>query len=163
MASILFSQPAEIKTWIMAIPVSCFGGSNGAIDLSVKGGTTLYVISWSNGANTQDIGMLSAGSYTVTVTDANSCSITTTNSVQQPLNANFVFIGPGTYFNAAVNRQGRCIPPMNSPGTVIIVNIGQTLNINFALMADIINNGTLTGALNLSGNLVNNGVLRPGN
>lgn len=30
-------------------------------------------------------------------------------------------------------------------------------------MADIINNGTPTGILNLSGNLVNNGVLRQGN
>ena len=51
---------------------------------------------------------------------------------------------------------------MNSPGKEIIVNYGQTLNINFAFLADIIKNGTLMGGLNLSGSLVNNGVLRPG-
>ena len=52
---------------------------------------------------------------------------------------------------------------MNSQGTVIIMNNGQTLNINFAFLADIIKNGTLMGGLNQSGSLVNYGVLRTGN
>lgn len=55
------------------------------------------------------------------------------------------------------------MPHLNSKGTVIIVNNGQTVHINFALMADIINTVTLTETMNFSGNLVNYGVLRPGN
>ena len=54
-------------------PVSCFGGSNGSLDITVAGGTPTYTYSWSNGANTQDISSLIAGTYTVTVTDQNFC------------------------------------------------------------------------------------------
>ncbi len=50
-------------------------GNDGAIDLTVYGGTQPYVYSWSNGATTQNISGLSAGSYTVSVTDSIGCSL----------------------------------------------------------------------------------------
>ena len=50
------------------------------IDLSVSGGSGSYTYSWSNGETTQDLTSLSAGTYTVTVTDA-ICSMTETASV----------------------------------------------------------------------------------
>jgi gliding motility-associated-like protein len=56
--------------------VNCFNGSDGAIDISVIGGTPGYSYQWSNGATTEDIGSLIAGTYTVTVTDASGCSYT---------------------------------------------------------------------------------------
>ncbi len=49
--------------------------SNGAIDLTVTGGVTPYTYSWSNGATTQDISALSAGTYTVAVSDAQGCNV----------------------------------------------------------------------------------------
>ncbi len=49
------------------------GQSNGSINLSVSGGLTPHTFSWSNGATSEDIVNLSAGTYTVTVTDANGC------------------------------------------------------------------------------------------
>ncbi|TAD81659.1 MAG: DNRLRE domain-containing protein, partial [Bacteroidetes bacterium] len=54
--------------------ISCNGGSNGAINLSVSGGVGPYTYLWSNGANTEDLIGLAAGPYSVTVTDANNCS-----------------------------------------------------------------------------------------
>ena len=53
--------------------VNCYGASTGSATVSVIGGTTPYYYSWSNGGSAPTINNLAAGSYTVTVTDSNSC------------------------------------------------------------------------------------------
>lgn len=64
--------------------VSCFGASTGAINVNVAGGTLPYTFSWSNGATTEDLIGAAANTYTLTVTDANNCSRTYTNTITQP-------------------------------------------------------------------------------
>lgn len=51
--------------------ISCFGGADGAIDLSVSGGTPPYTYTWSTGATTEDVTDLRAGFISVVVRDAN--------------------------------------------------------------------------------------------
>ncbi|HXP51545.1 MAG TPA: SprB repeat-containing protein, partial [Bacteroidia bacterium] len=64
--------------------VSCNGGSNGAIALSVTGGAGGYKYKWSNGATTASISNLQAGPYLVTVTDAGGCVAVSTINVTEP-------------------------------------------------------------------------------
>ncbi|OFY70882.1 MAG: hypothetical protein A3G23_12235 [Bacteroidetes bacterium RIFCSPLOWO2_12_FULL_37_12] len=64
--------------------VSCSGGSNGALDINVTGGTAPYTYAWSNGGSVQDITALTAGTYTVTVTTAGSCTATASWTITAP-------------------------------------------------------------------------------
>ena len=54
--------------------VSCNGATDGSIDVTVTGGTGFYTYEWSNGATTEDVFDLGAGTYSVIVTDDNGCS-----------------------------------------------------------------------------------------
>jgi gliding motility-associated-like protein len=57
--------------------VSCFGGNDGSIYISVSGGTLPYDFSWTGpglfSSSDEDIINLTAGNYNLTLTDANSC------------------------------------------------------------------------------------------
>ena len=66
------------------VNVLCNGGTTGSIDLSVSAGTSPYTYAWSNGSGSQDLTALSAGVYTVTITDAGGCTATTTIPISQP-------------------------------------------------------------------------------
>ncbi|MBI4946420.1 MAG: PKD domain-containing protein, partial [Bacteroidetes bacterium] len=63
--------------------ISCNGGSTGVIDINVTGGSPPFAYAWSNGATTQDISNLSAGTYSVLVSDAGSCVATYIATVSQ--------------------------------------------------------------------------------
>jgi hypothetical protein len=83
--SVVISQPSAIVLQTPTITnVSCFGGSNGSIQASATGGVPPYDYSWSNGSSGAFINGLTAGSYTVTVTDDNNCTKVATYQVTQP-------------------------------------------------------------------------------
>ncbi len=66
------------------VDVKCFGESTGGIFVSISGGTPGYTYSWNNGATTEDLANVPAGTYNLTVTDANGCTQTMTFTVQEP-------------------------------------------------------------------------------
>ena len=85
-ATAIISQPNAALNAAASVSqnVSCYSGANGSADLTVTDGTAPYSYNWSNGSTTEDINNLSAGTYTVTVTDANGCAATTSVNVSQP-------------------------------------------------------------------------------
>lgn len=79
------TQPSALTSSMVTANVTCFNGNNGSADVNITGGTVPYAYSWSTGAgNTSAIAGLTAGNYTVTVTDANGCTLTVPVSIQQP-------------------------------------------------------------------------------
>lgn len=90
-AGFTVGQPAQISIQKSVTNVLCFGGNTGAIDLTVSGGTPPYTYLWNHNSNTQDISNLSAGTYTVTVTDANGCTRVNTSVVTQGQATNLNF------------------------------------------------------------------------
>ncbi|NCX45269.1 MAG: adhesin, partial [Betaproteobacteria bacterium] len=66
------------------VDVLCFGNSTGSINLTVTGGTAPYTYAWSNNTTQEDPQNLAAGTYTVTVTDANGCTAQTSVTITQP-------------------------------------------------------------------------------
>ncbi len=67
--------------------VLCYGTSTGSAQASVTGGVSPFTYSWSNGTSTASTNNpgngLSAGSYTVTVHDANGCTVTASATITQ--------------------------------------------------------------------------------
>ncbi len=64
--------------------ITCFGGSDGSITVSGKNGTTPYAYLWSNGTTTQLIQNLTQGMQTVTITDADNCTVTQSFTLTEP-------------------------------------------------------------------------------
>lgn len=67
------SDPDEIM--ITADITQISQGNDGAIDVTVSGGTGSYMYNWSTGTDDEDLTGLGTGTYTLTVTDANGCSV----------------------------------------------------------------------------------------
>jgi gliding motility-associated-like protein len=80
-----------------AVPVNilCFGLNTGSIDLTVSGGTLPYTYIWSNGFTQEDPINLFAGTYNVSVIDANGCNINLNITLTQPV-APFILTAQAT-------------------------------------------------------------------
>ncbi len=64
----------------------CNAGSDGIVNISVGGGVQPYAYQWSapTNATTQNLNNVVAGTHTVTVSDANNCTVTSTATLNQP-------------------------------------------------------------------------------
>lgn len=68
------NMPCDFYVDAIVSPVSYIGANNGAIDITVYGGTPPYSFAWSNNSTSEDQTNLSSGVYTVQIFD-DSCTI----------------------------------------------------------------------------------------
>lgn len=71
---VTIEEPAALLITAAPTNASASGTSDGAIDVTVVGGTPPYTFLWSNGADTEDLNNIPSGSYQVYVWDANGCN-----------------------------------------------------------------------------------------
>ncbi len=80
--SVTLSEPAPLTlSWQTMDTLVCPGDATGSLAVIVSGGTPQYGFVWNTGDTTDNITQLPAGSYVVTATDLNSCTISDTLQV----------------------------------------------------------------------------------
>ncbi len=81
--NIIAPEPLDISL-VNLQHVLCHGTTQGQIEVAPTGGTADYHFSWNNGMLGQSISDLTAGTYSVTLTDNNDCSLTASYEITQP-------------------------------------------------------------------------------
>ncbi len=134
--SVIIIQPTSlIAATALDSNVSCNGASDGAATASATGGTTAYTYAWSNSATTASISGVLAGTYSVTVTDANGCTDSTSIIITEPT---------ALFATAAVDSNTSCSSA--STGVASVVATGGTAGYTYNWT----NGATTTTANNLS-------------
>lgn len=82
---------------VNGVHVSCFDGSDGSITALPSGGTPPYSFIWNNGAQTAALNQVPAGTYSVSITDANNCELVLSQTLNAPpaLELEVDFVDPG--------------------------------------------------------------------
>ena len=116
------TQPTAISISGSVTNESCLNGTNGSITTNVTGGTGSYRYLWSTTPqqSTSSVSNLAAGTFVVTVTDANNCTANKSFTVTQPNS------GLGVTTSATNASCG------NSNGSVTASVSGGTGNITYA-------------------------------
>ena len=84
--SILILEPALLEANVSVTSLACNSDTNGVINITPLGGVSPYTFLWSNGSISQNQVNLSAGIYSVIITDSNACDLSISNiEVTEPL------------------------------------------------------------------------------
>jgi len=81
---VLLTATTNVSQYLGGIQVSCNGATDGSIDVFVNGGTLPYSFLWTDGDTTEDRSNIGAGSYSMTVTDEQGCTVTINEVITEP-------------------------------------------------------------------------------
>jgi hypothetical protein len=81
----LWDNTMTLPLQVTGSTLSCYGDNNGTASVTVYGGVSPYAYSWATaGGTSSSASGLTAGTYTVTVTDNHSCSASIPATITQP-------------------------------------------------------------------------------
>jgi gliding motility-associated-like protein len=110
----VITEPDPLISITSTNPSICNNGTNGNASVAVQGGTLPYVYLWNTGAVSSSISNVPAGSYTITVTDANGCT-----SIQNAIVANI----SGPSISTVLTSDNSCFQS-NNGGVSITISSG---------------------------------------
>ncbi len=120
---VTLTDPPGVRITDVSVADATPGNTDGSIDVTTTGGTNV-TYSWSTGATSQDLDNVGPGSYGLTITDGNGCTIDTTIAVG---GGGFMASLNVTDFNGFGNScRGEC------DGTATVVVSGGTTPYTFA-------------------------------
>lgn len=120
---VTISEPPVLDAIPAIIPVRCNGENNGQITVNTTGGNPPYQYSINGGITWQGSNsfQVAAGSYTITIKDANNCSVTRT----------LLMTEPALLQATAVNNNASC--DGGNDGSIIVIASGGNTNYQYSL------------------------------
>lgn len=113
--------------------VECNGDNTGAIDIGITGGSGQYTFAWSNGATTEDITGVAAGTYGVTVSD---------NSTGQMFSDMFSITEPSAAVSIDNIVQTNVLCTGESTGSIQLSASGGTGSLSYSWTGGLPNSAT---------------------
>ena len=114
---VVINEPSVLSVSTTQTEVQCFGANDGEIVALPVGGMLPYTYLWSNADVDSIANNLIAGTYTITVTDANGCITSDNATITQPAllssninNSNNVNCNGGNDGSALVSTSGGTVP-----------------------------------------------------
>lgn len=111
-AGVTIGQPPAIRIAITEDQrISCYGRADGAISVSASDGVAPYSYTWGDGRTATSLSNLSAGSYPITVTDNQGCSMKDTFALKQP---------DTLVLTVQIDRQASCPGVTDGAATAVV-------------------------------------------
>ncbi|MDP5170135.1 MAG: T9SS type A sorting domain-containing protein, partial [Bacteroidia bacterium] len=129
--SITLTQPSAISsTLTISSAISCFGANDGGLVVAASG-LNPFTYLWSNGDTSSSITGLLAGTYSVSITDANGCTSSDSIFVSEPvaISPNLMVSSPISCFGANDGALGIAVSGGTSPFTYLWSNDGSNSSI----------------------------------
>lgn len=100
--STTIDAPDPLTVEVLPVDTDCFQGQNGSASVNLLTGTAPLTYEWSDASVDPVLSNVSAGSYSVTVTDDNDCSFSTSFDIGQPaqITADFTTTNPNCFDSA---------------------------------------------------------------
>ena len=101
-SSFTITEPTVLATSVEnVVDVNCSNPGQGSINLSTQGGTAPYAYEWNDQSDTEDLNNLDGGTYLVTVSDDNDCSLQLEVIVEEDLETPIIQLGVDDVINCA--------------------------------------------------------------